>query len=494
MKQIVKNFNNFIKNTIFKVQNKTNNKFKISNFNKFLISFIGLLFLYVFYLLIPNIYEKNWVKDNIQIKLLSEFKINLKSIENISYRILPAPHFLIKDSNILTNSSSSDKSIGNIKDLKIFLSQMNFFDRRKLNIKKVIIKNANFSLQGSDLKNLYDSTRHKFSNKKILINKSNIFFKDNLDEIVSIIKVDKANLFFSDKELQNQLNLKGNAFAIPFTFKMKSKNDTTIERFFSLKAKSLNLNIINNHITKKDKSIVGSNTISFLNSTIDTEYKLIDENIIFISKNSKINNSRIDYNGELTINPFDLDLNIDLSLSKISKLFNPNSVLIEFFKSGLLFNENISLNTSITIDSNRRESFFEDVKIYLNILNSNINFDGTKFINENIGSLKLDDSNLFFQNNKLTLNTNLFFYIKNSDSLFSFLNTNKRARKEIKNIYANIDYDFSNNEIKFNKIKIDNNELNNNEMNILEGFNDNDKNNLIKTRRLLNELFSAYEG
>ena len=69
MKQIVKNFNNLIKKTIFKVKNKTNNKFIISNFNKFLITFISVLFLYIFYLLIPILYDKDWVKDNIENKL-----------------------------------------------------------------------------------------------------------------------------------------------------------------------------------------------------------------------------------------------------------------------------------------------------------------------------------------------------------------------------------------------------------------------------------------
>ena len=61
MKNIAKNFNNLILKTIFKVQNKTNNKFRISNFNKILITFIGLLFFYLFYLLIPLLYDKGWV-------------------------------------------------------------------------------------------------------------------------------------------------------------------------------------------------------------------------------------------------------------------------------------------------------------------------------------------------------------------------------------------------------------------------------------------------
>ena len=275
---------------------------------------------------------------------------------------------------------------------------------------------------------------------------------------------------------------------------MESKNDLTAEKSFLLEVQSLNLHIFNSHIVKKNNPSRGNSAISFLNNKINTEYELIDENIVFTSKNSKINNSKINYNGELTINPFDLDLYIDFNLKRISRLFTLNSVLVEFFKSGLLFNENISLNTSISVNSNRPESFFENAKIYLNILNSKIDLDGTKLINKDIGSLKLNDSNLFLQNNRLVLNTNLFFDIKNSDSLFSFLNTGKTARKKINNVLVNIDYDFMNNDIKFNNIKIDNNELSDHFMNIVEGFNDNDSNNLIKTRRLLNELFSIYEG
>ena len=96
MKKIIKKYNNLIKKTIFKVENKTNNNFNISVFNKYLITFIALLFIYIFYLLIPILYEKTWVQNNIKNKLFNEFKIKLSPFADISYRILPAPHFLIK--------------------------------------------------------------------------------------------------------------------------------------------------------------------------------------------------------------------------------------------------------------------------------------------------------------------------------------------------------------------------------------------------------------
>jgi len=152
MNKIVKNFNNFIRATIFKVSNKTifkarkrkKNNFKISNFNKYSIVCIALLFFYLFYLLIPTLYEKSWIQSNIENRFFKDFKINLSSSADISYRILPAPHFLIKNSKISLNEPESQEFIADIKDLKIFLSQKNFFDKEKLYIQKVIIDKANF--------------------------------------------------------------------------------------------------------------------------------------------------------------------------------------------------------------------------------------------------------------------------------------------------------------------------------------------------------------
>ena len=59
---------------------------------------------------------------------------------------------------------------------------------------------------------------------------------------------------------------------------------------------------------------------------------------------------------------------------------------------------------------------------------------------------------------------------------------------------VNLDYNLSNNQIKFNNIKIDNKDFNDKLLNIMADFSDNNLNNLNKTRRLINELLNAYEG
>tara|TARA_B110000259_G_scaffold118621_1_gene134918 strand:+ start:184 stop:1668 length:1485 start_codon:yes stop_codon:yes gene_type:complete len=494
MKQIAKNFNNLIKKTIFKVQNKTNTKFKISTFNKFLITFIGILFFYIFYLLLPLLYDKGWVKDNIETKLLSEFKIDLSSFKDISYRILPAPHYLIKDSKILLNSLKNPESIADVKNFKIFISQKNLFNKEKMTIKNITINEANFFILRSDFKILNNSNNNKFSNKKIEIKKSNIFFKDNLEEIIAIVKINRAILFFEDKELLNLFNLKGNVFTIPFTLEVKNTNDLIKKKEINFKAKSLNLNVFNESVVEQNNQVIGKNIISFLNSTISTQYEVDDKFITFISNSSRINGSKIKYNGELSINPFDLNLNIILNDYKISQLFKRNSIFTELLKSELFFNENITLNTSLIVKSNTKNQIFHKAEIYFTIKNGKINLDNTKFINNDIGLFKLDNSNVFYENNKLVLNTDLLLDVKDSNRLFSFLNTSKKSRKEIRNILINLNYDFLSNEIQFNNIKINNSDMEGQFLNIIDGFKDNSSNNLIKSRRLFNELFDVYDG
>jgi len=483
MKKIVKIFNNFIKKTIFKVENKTNDKFYVSNFNKYIIAIIAVLFIYIFYLLIPLLYDKSWVQNKIVTKLSDEFNINLSNSFDISYRILPKPHYLIKDTKT---------TLAEIKDLAIYISQNNLFNKDSIKINEVVIEKANFSLLKNNFKTFYKDSENKFSKKKIKINNSNIFFKDNLNEVISIIKISNAFLFFDEKNLLNLFDLKGEIFNIPF--ELNYQNEINSQKKIKIKAPDLKLEIINESFKKSEDLSSGINNISILSSSINTKYNIKDQIVIFQSDGSRVYNSKIDYNGQLAINPFDLNLKINLYNYKISKLFRPNSIINEFIKSGLLFNENISVRTLVNIESTKKDRIFNEAKLALKILNGKISFDKSIFINNNIGLMEISNSDLFLEKDKLILTAYLSINIKNTDKLYSFLSTNKRLRKDIKNIKFNIIYDFLSNEIAFQNIKIDDNKVSDQFYNIAEGFNDNNSNNLTKSRRLLNELIGLYEG
>ena len=485
MKKIVKNFNNLIKKTIFKLENKTNNKFQVSTFSKYVIAIISIMFIYIFYLLIPLLYDKNWLQDKITEKLKDEFNISLFNTSDISYRILPSPHFSIKNSTI---------SLAKLGMVNIYINQNNFFDKDNLNIDEVTIDEANFSLLKGDFKRLSANTKNKFSNKKTKIDNSNIFFKNNLSEVTSIIKILNAAWFFDEKKHLNLIDLKGSVFNIPFVLSYQHALNSNKSKRIEIQANDLRLKIINESFELDENLINGKNNISILNSTINTEYNILDQIITFESKNSRVQSSKINYNGRLAINPFDLDFKIDLNNYKLSNLFISNSIINEFVKSGLLFNKNISVNTLININSRIRDEIFHSAQIKLNILNGKINFDNSIFISDNIGLLEIKKSDLFLDNDKLTLAANLSIDIKDIDKLFSFLNTSKKSRKDFKKIKLNIIYDFLSNQIEFKNIKIDNKEVSDQFQNIIEGLADNNYNNLNKSRRLLNELINLYEG
>ena len=483
MKQIINTFNNLIKKTIFKLENKTNDNFQVSAFSKYIITIIGILFVYIFYLLVPLLYDKNWVQNKIISKLSTEFNINLIDTSDISYRILPKPHYLIKDSKT---------DLAEIKVLNVFISQSNFFNKDNTRINKVVIKKANFSLSNNDFKILHERSDNKFSEKKIKINNSNIFFKNNLNEVISIVKISNAFLFFDKENLFNLFDLKGEIFTIPF--KLKYQNMLNSKKNIQIEASDLKLKIINEFFNKDEDLISGINNVSILNSSINTKFSIKDQILIFESDDSKILNSKIDYNGQLKINPFDLNLKIKLDDYKISNLFLSNSIINEFIRSGLLFNENISVLSSVNIESTKKDKIFNEAKLEVRVLNGKISFDKSIFINNNIGLMEVSNSDLFLENDKLILTANLSIDIKDSDKLYSFLITNKRLRKNIKNIKLNITYDFLSNEIAFKNIMIDDNKVSDQFNNIVEGFNDNNINNLTKSRRLLNELIGLYEG
>jgi len=498
IKKFVKYVDFLIENILFKLKNKINNFFnknsKVSNLNKLLISFITTLFFYLFYLLIPTLYDKTWVQNNIDLRLLKEFNINFSTSSDISYRILPAPHFLIKDSKIFKIDSEKKTSLAEIKNLKVFISQKNFLDKEKLFIKEVSMNNANFSLLKRDFKLLNDTNNKKFSKKKIKINNSNIFFKDNDNETIAIIKIFSSFLFYDDRELLNLFNMKGEIFNIPFIFDIESHINSSKKKEVSIKSKKLKLEIFNNSREKNENLINGSNIISILNSKIYTQYNIKNDLISFNSNNSRKKNSRVKYNGILSFNPFDLNLDVNLEDYTLSKLLNTNSIIGELIKTKLLFNENISIVSSITITNQSNEEIFNLSKINFNVVSGRINLDKTKLFNKKIGLLELDNSNLFFEENKLILKSDVLIDIKDSNNLFSFLQTNKKFRKPIKNIFINIGYDFLTKQIEFNNLKINDINVDNEILIILNQFNDNKSNNSNKSRRIFNKFFEAYAG
>ena len=282
------------------------NKFIISNFNKHLIAMISLLFIYLFYLSIPSLYDKGKLQKELTSKTLEEFKINLSISSEISYTILPSPHIVIKNVKLFNNDLKNPKEISQIKKLNIFISQKYFLDQNNLVIKKILIEDANFYFQSVDYNFLKNLLEKKFSKKEVLIKKSNFFFKDKNNKTISIFPIFKINLFYDEKKLINNVNVDGEVFKIPFNIKWIKNFENKISAETVLKLKKLRLEM-KNVSSNENEVYSANNTLRVGNTKLFSGYKIDNYVITIFSQGTNLVNSDTSYKGKINLNPFDLN-------------------------------------------------------------------------------------------------------------------------------------------------------------------------------------------
>ena len=162
-----------------------NHKFKnISSFNRYLIFLITVLFLYLFFLSIPSLYDKGTLQTKLNKMINDEYNINLSLSSDIQYNILPRPHFLIENVKFYSNNNSIPKELGQIKNLKVFISQKNFIKKNSIGISSISLDNTNFLVHQKDLKYFKYFLEKKFSNKKLKVINSKFFYLDDNEDVI----------------------------------------------------------------------------------------------------------------------------------------------------------------------------------------------------------------------------------------------------------------------------------------------------------------------
>ena len=498
--RVVKYINSLINKILLKQKNKKDNNFsfkfklKVSSFNKYIIVIISVLFFYLFYLLIPTLYDKNWVQSVLEKKLMNEFNINLSLSSDISYEILPSPHFTIKNGKIIDQNESMLSEIAEIEELKVFISNKRFFNKDKLKINSISIHKANFFIK-KNYKNTYKKVIfNNIFNKKISIKKSNFFVRNKKNEIISIIKIPDGEIITDKSNIYSLLNFKGEVFNLPFVLTMNNNLTTDLIDEINIKFGEIDLNL-NNKLSINTKNIIdGINIIQILNSKFVSNYQYKNDLIQFNSLESQTNKKGINYEGEILLKPFNFGIDIVLEKVDLSKLADPNSIILEMIKSGILFNENLSGKITLESKKIKANKFFDEVKVILTITNGQIDLNQTLLVNKDIGSLTVKNSRFQFLDNKLILSSNTNMNIKNFDRFYSFLQTPKKYRKKIESINFNIDYDFVENSITVNSFGVDNLDSLNNSTNIISDFNNQKNKNFIILRSFINRLFEVYFG
>ena len=455
-KKVVKINNFFISyfNKINEFARIINHKFKnISSFNRYLIFLITILFLYLFFLSIPSLYEKGSIQAKLNKKINEEYKINISLSSKIHYNILPKPHFLIENVKLYSGDLDTPKELGQIKKLKVYISQKYFLSKNKIEITSISINQANFKISQKNFKYLSQYLETKFSKKKFSINNSKFFYLDNEEDVISIFPVSKISMEYDESEGINSLTSNGELFKIPYLLDWSKNFNNKVNSTF-LRLNKLNLKMEN--LTDKTKPNLSiKNSIFFRSSELETNI-LSDNNTIKIKSNasSKLKNNKLTYEGEIFKNPFYLNANVEIEKLNFKKNIFDNNLLRSLFGLKHLYNQNLSSDISLKIEKLVKNKLFQSSKILINFSNGDINFNNSTFTG-NLGNLKLINSNIKNIKDDLIFDGNFTFNILSQKEFYRLFQINKKNRKEINNFYFDLQYNLTKNKLKISNLIFD---------------------------------------
>ena len=485
-----KNINLLINSLLKNNLNKLNidNFFKIARSNKFFLIFVALVISFLSYLLIPNIYHKAEISKELKSQLLNKYNLDFNLSQKQQYNFFPRPHFTYENSSILKD----EYEISKIKKIKIYVSLNNLFSLKNIEVKDLILQDANFNLNSENYNFFINLLNQNFKDNSFVIKDSNIFYRNIDDEVLFINKIISMKYFYDVKKLRNTFVSKNEIFNLPFSLELR--NDKIKKKIFSkLDLKLLKLQV-EDELDYTNDIKTGSTNITFNKQKIKTDYK-IDKKYFIFNIFSKLDSQDFTYKGNINFNPFYSNLEGKAKKFSLSSLFNSNGIISQLIKTDLFNNKNLDFKLSIFGKEINKYENFKNLFLNSKIQEGLISFDDTKFSWKNNTNFRIFDSLMFVKDNELILDSKAEIIIKNSGEIYKSLLTPKNYRTEIKKIVLNFNYNFDQKILSFNDIIIDN-KINNKLSKIYKSliFRDDKLQNKIYFKNKLNEAIKAYAG
>jgi hypothetical protein len=482
--------NTFINSLLVRNLNKLNsaNFKKILNNNKFSLTVVLLVVLFLSYLSIPNIYNKNQISVELKRDLLDRLNLEFNFENKLDYKFLPRPHFITNQSSLILN----ENEISKINKLKIYVSLESLFSLKNMKVKDVIIEEANFNLNKNNYNFFIKLLDKDFIDIKLKIFNSNIFYRNLDNDVLFINHIESAKYIYDPKEFKNILYSKNNIFNLPYSMEVSNNQDEK-KLNSKINIETLNLQLENQFLYGKEFKL-GLSELYFLNSKSVVEYKS-GKNDFEFKLFDKAQKSKFSYNGKLNFKPFHSYLVGSATAIDFSHLFSANAITKQLLKTEILNNKNIDFK--LNIYANKIKNFDNFTNIFLNskIQEGLIDLDQTKFSWKNHVNFSLRDSLIYVKNEKLVLDANSEINLINLNEIYKFLITPKYLRKKINKINVNFTYIFDEKTLNINDIKIDgisNKNLLKNRSKI--NLKKNSLQNKVYLKKFLNDVIKNYTG
>ena len=423
-------------------------KIKKINSAKIVLPSVLLFFTAILILSLPVLLSYNSIQNVIEKKVFSEFKINLKNLDDISLKILPRPHYLLKKANLDLNIENDKSTIIQIKNLKIFIPIKKLYSKSNIEIESIEIEKANIYFNLSDVLDIRNHLYYKI-NKPIYIKKSKFFLIDKNNKTILISPIKKVNYFINSKNNSKELKIKGNIFDIDYNSIWKRSYKEPKNSLNEIKFKNPNL-FIKNVFSYNDKlNFSGESSIYFLNEDILINYLKKDKKI-YINSPKKSKKQKIKLKSKIELDPFYVDATVEINNKDTSFLID-NLLYLLLNSTEYLGN----INGKIKLDiSNLKNSLISNGKVNFSIEEKVIKLENSFFEIEGIGNLNSDfryyenegdlifaSENVFEITNKKEFSRKFQLSLKNINNINKiYFDLEKNIDKDeisISNIYLN---------------------------------------------------------
>ena len=418
-------------------------KFKFDKNNRVFLGLVIVVFLTLVYFLIPTVYNKNLVQAEIENQIFQKYQISVKFNNKISYKLFPKPNFSSKNLSILNDK----KEIASVKNFKIFISVKNFFKINQVQTKDLILDKTDFNIKKNDLNFFINLMKIEPNRNKVIIKDSNIFFRNQKNEVLFINQIINSSFYYDFKNLKNALSSKNRIFNVPY--KLIAQNDKLNEIFqFKFDSNKLVLKI-QNETNYSEKNNDGDLKVTFKNRNNLFSYKIRENSLNFYLKDSNKT-----YDGLIEFKPFFLESNLNYKVLKVGDFVNP--LLIQIFKSQILNNENLDAKINFNVKNIYDFDRFSDLSLKLRIEQGKMTFSNSQVNWKDNINLSFEDAILDFENEKINLNGKIVANIKDKNDFYRSFQINKDFRKDLKKIEFDFNYDFNENKVYFDNLRIDN--------------------------------------
>ena len=367
-------------------------------------------------------------------------------MDDISLKIFPRPHYLVKRANLNLNIENEKSSIIQTKNLRIYIPIRKLYSKLNINIEEIEIEKANFYFKLDDVLDFRNHLYYKI-NKPIYIKKSKFFLIDKDNNTILISPIKKIKYLINKTNNSKELIINGNLFDVDFNSSWKRAYKNPKKTLTEVKSKNPNLFIKNYFSFENNSNFRGKSLISFLKEDIFINY-LKKNNKIFIHSPNENKNQKIKLNSIIELEPFFFDAKIYIDQKDIYFLIDNLLNIILNLNEEYLVNINGKLNLII---DNLQNNIIKKGKINLSIKEKKIKLESSLFEIKDIGKVT-SDFRYYENNGDLIFASENIFEITNKKQFSRKFNLSLKNVKSINKIYFDLEKNIDNEEISISNI------------------------------------------